>query len=86
MSGYWRRRAIPIIRDTIIRYGTDDIKLLRKKLREAYPFGERKYWPYKVWLDEINTQLGLKPPKPPRSTYQKEQLDPNQMSLFGDGL
>ena len=23
------------------------------ELRDAYPFGERKYWPYKVWLDAI---------------------------------
>jgi hypothetical protein len=25
----------------------------RRKLREAYPFGERAMLPYKVWLDEI---------------------------------
>ena len=23
------------------------------ELRDAYPFGERKYWPYKVWPDAI---------------------------------
>ena len=25
----------------------------RAELWGAYPFGERKYWPYKVWLDAI---------------------------------
>lgn len=31
---------------------------LRKALRAAYPFGERKHWPYKVWLAEIQRQVG----------------------------
>jgi hypothetical protein len=28
---------------------------------EAYPYGERKYWPYKVWLSEIKRQLAPTP-------------------------
>lgn len=25
-------------------------KTIRRLLRDAYPFGERSYWPYKAWL------------------------------------
>jgi hypothetical protein len=53
----WRTHAAPVIREVIERVGTDDPKALRKALRDAYPYGERKYWPYKVWLDEIRRQL-----------------------------
>lgn len=28
-----------------------------KQLREAYPFGERRYWPYRVWLAEQGAAL-----------------------------
>ena len=31
---------------------------LRKHINAAYPFGERKYHPYKIWCDELNKQLG----------------------------
>ena len=38
------------------------------ELRDAYPFGERKYWPYKVWLDAIyhwqNPTAGTAAPAP----------------------
>lgn len=29
---------------------------IRRALREAFPWGIRKYWPYKVWLSEIRRQ------------------------------
>jgi hypothetical protein len=54
----WRDTARPIIAKVIEEYNPDvDYKSLKVKLREAYPFGERKYHPYKVWLDEIKRQL-----------------------------
>ena len=72
MKGFtWRDRARPIIASVIEEVGTDDIKALRKALREAYPFGPRKYWPYKVWLSEIARQLGDKPNL--REIYKSDQ-------------
>jgi hypothetical protein len=56
----WRQVASPIIKRVIAECGTGDMKLLRQKLRQAYPFGERKYHPYKIWCDEVRSQLGLK--------------------------
>jgi len=58
--GYWREMARPIINTVINEVGFKDEKALRKALREAYPFGQRKNWPYKVWLDEISIQTGQK--------------------------
>jgi hypothetical protein len=55
----WRSSAGPKIARVIAEVGTEDMKALRKALREAYPYGERKYWPYKVWCDEIRRQLAL---------------------------
>ena len=56
-------------------------KEIKKALRDAYPFGERKYWPYKVWLDEIRRQRGLK-----RSPYfekkSKPMAGPNQLPII----
>ena len=57
----WRDHARPIIAEVIKENKDKPIKEIRKALREAYPFGYYgKYWPYKVWLDEIRIQLGLK--------------------------
>lgn len=53
----WREHAAPIIADVIKRVGRQDEKALRKALKDAYPFGERRYWPYKAWLSEIKRQL-----------------------------
>jgi hypothetical protein len=52
----WRERARPVIARVIKEVGLDDMKALRKALRDAYPFGEKAYFPYKVWLDEIAIQ------------------------------
>ena len=38
-------------------------KDLRKKIREAYPFGERANWPYKMWLKRVRIHLGIDQPK-----------------------
>ena len=61
MSGasesYWRRKSREIVAATIQSVGSDNPKTLHAALIEAYPFGERKHWPYKVWLDEIQRQL-----------------------------
>ncbi len=64
----WRDHARPIIAKVIARVGRDDVKALRRALREAYPFGERRYWPYKVWCDEVRRQRGTFGPRNDRHT------------------
>lgn len=39
-----------------------DIKEARRIIREAYPFGQRRFTPYKVWCEEVRRRLpGLYP-------------------------
>lgn len=82
----WRDEAAPIIARVIERVGRDDLTALRRALRDAYPWGERRCWPYKVWCDEVRIQLGLK--TPPRSTHGPREPErhtplPGQLTLPG---
>jgi len=72
MHSKWRKYAAPIILEIIEKYGTENMTFLRKKLREAYPFGIYGYHPKRIWLNEIRKQLGLVKPKP--KPEQKERL------------
>jgi hypothetical protein len=77
----WRAKARPIIKQVLKETEGQGEKEIRKALREAYPFGPRQYHPYKVWLDEIKVQRGLKPAKQPKPL----SVDPNQVTWdFGD--
>lgn len=54
-----------------------DKKELRKLLRDNYPFGERRYHPYKIWCDQVNITLGVKKVK-----VRGEVVNINQSELF----
>lgn len=75
----WRDVARPIIAKAIAENLGKPEKEIRKALRRAYPFGERKYHPYKIWLDEIRVQLGLKTfhPSGRQSRTKAEQTFPS---------
>ena len=60
-DSHWRNHAAPIIAKVIAEHKGEDENIIRRALREAYPFGERKYHPYKIWNDEVHVQLGKKP-------------------------
>ncbi len=53
----WRGFCKPIIETAIKENPTTTDKEIKKILKPLYPFGEREYYPYKVWLDEIKKQL-----------------------------
>lgn len=87
----WREEAAPIIARVIREVGTADPPALRKALREAYPWHQRRMWPYKVWLSEIQRQMegaGLRPrklPKPNSKVKSKVKSEPTpegQLDLF----
>lgn len=61
-QSHWRNTASPIIAKVIADGKGKSLKEIRRDLRDAYPFGERRYHPYKIWLDECQRQLGLKWP------------------------
>lgn len=62
-SHTWRDSCKPIIHQVLKETEGKTEKEIRMALREAYPFGERAYHPYKVWCDEIKRQRGLKKTK-----------------------
>lgn len=52
----WRNWAAPIIARILAETVGQSDREIRKALRDAYPFGPRKYHPYKIWCDEIRRQ------------------------------
>lgn len=71
----WRDKCRHIITEVLNDTEGKSEKEIKSALRKAYPFGERKYHPHKIWLDEIKVQRGLKKDQP-------KDIDPNQTELF----
>jgi hypothetical protein len=78
-GSYWRDRAAPIIAEVIARVGRDDERALRKALHDAYPFGERRMHPYRIWCDEVRRQLEGRQHRRPASP---DPVSPGQLGLF----
>lgn len=73
----WRDYAAPIIAKVLKENKGKTEKEIKKALFDAYPFGERKYHPYKIWLDEIKVQRGK------RKFGHKRTVEPkNQTKLI----
>lgn len=68
-----RNEAAPVIAAIVREMGFADPLALRRRIRKAYPFGERKGWPYRAWLLEVKRQIGGMHIRKP---------DPNQLHLF----
>ena len=54
-----RAHSAKVLLATIRRVGTADRQALREAISEAYPFGERRNYPYRVWLDEVKKHLAM---------------------------
>ena len=75
MERTWRDIARPIIEKVLEENkGKPDI-VIRQALFKAYPFGERRYHPYKIWCDEIQRQRG-----------KRECFEDGEMSDFPEKL
>lgn len=68
----WRDRARPIIAQVLLDTDGMDEKVIDKAIFNAYPFGMRRYHPYKIWLSEVRNQRYGKPLRTP---------DPRQIHL-----
>lgn len=68
--------ARPMIAEVISCFGRErigkdvDLAVVKKAIMATYPWGARKYWPYKVWCDEARRQLRLK-----RGATDARQMD-----------
>jgi hypothetical protein len=78
MSKSWREHAKPIIKQVLKDTAGQPEKVIRKALKEAYPFGLRQYHPYKIWLDEIKVQRG----KRKFNERARDVVPKNQTSIF----
>lgn len=58
MISRWKKRAIEVV--SLVRDAHPEAQgeALRVLLRDAYPFGLRKYHLYQVWLDCVNEACG----------------------------
>ena len=55
--GRWRPLAEKAVLEVVAAYDGSDERELRRLVSEAYPFGERKHWPYTVWLDVVAKEV-----------------------------
>ena len=56
----WRDKATSVITNIMHEHPNTHGKDLQKLLYNAYPFGMRKYHPYRVWLTCVNEACGKK--------------------------
>jgi len=56
----WRTQANRVINQVFADHPDAALTELKKLLRDAYPFGERKHHPYKIWCDAQRKALNLK--------------------------
>jgi hypothetical protein len=79
----WRRHAAPIIARVLAEHTGADLSVIRKALRVAYPFGLKRMYPYRIWLDEIARQTGRKRKLGwAGHVHQAAPADPRQGALF----
>ena len=80
----WRSIAASVIHRVVQETGYSDLKALRKALQDAYPFGERKYHPYKIWLDEVRRQTGGRLSRPRPAPLFTRRGDVQQQGVLAD--
>lgn len=76
MAKSWRDCARPIIAKVLTETKGQDEKVIKRALFDAYPFGQRAMYPYKIWRSEIKRQrlpfMGKTQKQPP---VNDKQLD-----------
>ena len=53
----WKDKANEVIAQVVRDVGTADETALKQALSKAYPFGERRMHPYKVWCEQVRKTL-----------------------------
>jgi hypothetical protein len=62
----WRDAARSVIAPIEREYRDKPLAELKTALREAYPFGQRAYFPYKVWCEEQRKAIARHPESLPQ--------------------
>jgi hypothetical protein len=58
MTPSWRELAQRVIAEVRRAHPESAGPELRRLLHGAYPFGQRRYHPYRIWCDEVRRALG----------------------------
>ncbi len=81
----WRAEAAHVIAGVLQGCEGKTEAEIKSALFDAFPFGQRTHYPYKIWLDEIKRQRGLKQPLYSRTKkVQQEITDKNQGMMFNE--
>lgn len=80
----WRERASEVILRTLAELPEDaDTDTKVEAVRAAYPFGERKRRPYKIWCDEVQRLVyGRSKEQRKRERQRQKEIEAGQLSLF----
>jgi len=54
----WSEVSRKVIQGVINAHPNASDAELRNAVKDAYPFGVRKFWPYKAWCKAVNDLLG----------------------------
>lgn len=74
----WRAHARKVIQAVMKENAGKSAKEINQAIREAYPFGERARYPYKIWLDEVKAQTRIQSAQYRQRLKKPESADPNQ--------
>ena len=69
----WREKASQTLHELRPRVDMENLPEARRVIREAYPFGMRKFTPYKVWCEEVRKAFPGLYPSHYRATSAAEQ-------------
>ena len=75
MKPNWKQRAANVIAEVIAANPGVPIDSLRRLCNDAYPFGERKYFPYDAWNKAMAEAFGPTPKKLQAMAAKKERED-----------
>lgn len=80
----WRTRSARIIATALANVpATATEQEIRAILKPLYPFGERKYHPYKAWCKAVNDALAVRKLKPLRGDpFPADDGEPDAGTLF----
>ena len=80
----WRLRSREVINKVADRNKGQDEATLRKLISEVYPFGMRKMYPYKIWLDEVKNYFASPEVHAADAYYSQDDRQPlpGQKPLF----
>jgi hypothetical protein len=74
MDSRWRRISVKVIAPLEAKYRNQTYAEFKRALSDAYPFGVRSNYPYKIWCQEQRYALRRHPQSPEYAGTQDDLL------------